>query len=223
MRKIAMMKLIGKGWQYRVYDIGNGRVRKIKRSLLDSFCRIFFMPKPAKEHRKFRFNVVLSLEEMWRISRGSDKDVSQLKKILPLIPGYLLGNPVFLDGINYEQDYAIPFFQYFQENNAEKNKEMITKYSELIVELWKYGCSDDIFNFRMNSGIDKNGRVIMIDLGELVCSKEKVGLSIKSKKWLHKPCYTLFLQDLELKNHFRQEMDRLVTFENLNQYWRSSV
>ena len=31
--QITMKKLTGKGWQYRVYDIGNGRVRKINKKI----------------------------------------------------------------------------------------------------------------------------------------------------------------------------------------------
>lgn len=216
------MKLIGKGWEYRVYDIDNGRVRKIKRSLVDSFGRLFFMPKPVKKNRKFRFNPILSLQEALRISRETEKGVGQLKKILPIIPVYLFGNPVFLKGINYEQDRAIPLSQYFKENDNIKNKEAITKYVELITELWKYGCSDDIFNFLGNVGIDKDGHVIMIDLGEFIFSKDAVESTIQSKNWLYQPSYKFF-QEAELKDHFQKEMDRLVTIENLNKYWRIKV
>lgn len=216
------MKLISKGWQYRVYDIGNGKVKKIKRTLIDSFGRIFFMPKPAPEHRKFRFNPILSLKEMRRISRESDKDIGQLKKILPFIPGHFIGNPVFLKGINYKQDSAIPLLEYFKEHNKEMNNKMITKYVELLIELWKFGCSDNIFNFPVNSGVAKNGQVIMIDIGEFVFSKNKVKLAIQSKKWLSQPFYAVF-KSVWSKKHFRKEMDRLVTIENLNKNWRLKI
>jgi hypothetical protein len=215
------MKLIGKGWQYRVYDIGNGRVRKIKRTPLDTFCRLFFMPKPVKENRKFRFNPVLSYQEMQRISRESDETIRKLKKILPSIPGHLLGNPIFLRGIDFEQDYATPLIQYFRKHDNQRNRELVTRYIELIVELWKYGCSDDIFNFYANSGFDKNGRVIMIDFGELIFFREEIEKSIKTKKWLTQPFHAFF-KDFGLYDHFQKEMDRLITPYNLDKNWRSS-
>jgi hypothetical protein len=217
-----MNKHIGKGWQYRVYDIGNGRVRKIKRKPVDSFGRIFFMPKPAPEHKKFRFNPVLSYKELLRISRGVDKNINLLKQQLNLIPGNLLGNPVFYDRVNYEQDYAQSCMEYFKSHEREDNNKIITKYVELILELWKYGFHDDIYNFPMNSGVDKNGQVIMIDLGEFVYDKEMVMQSVKDKKWLSKPFYAVF-KGIWSREHFRKEMDRLITVENLDKYWRLKI
>ena len=112
--------------------------------------------------------------------------------------------------------------RYFKVNDNVKNKEAITKYTELIVELWKYGCSDDIFNFLGNVGVDNSKHVIMIDLGEFVFSKDLVELSVRSKSWLSQPSY-IFFTDIELKDHFRKEMDRLVTVENLNRYWELKI
>jgi len=213
------MELIGKGWEYRVYDIGNGRVRKVKRTPVDSFCRLFFMPKPVKKNRKFRFNPILSYWEMRRISRETDENISRFKKILPFMPDHLVGNPVFLNGVNYEQDYAISLFQYFKQHNVSENRKIITKYAELVVELWKYGCSDNVFNFYNNSGVDKNEQVTMMDFGELAFSKEKVYQAIQSKRWLFQPSYALFRNE-ELKNYFQTEMERLITMKNLNKYWK---
>lgn len=217
-----MMKLIGKGWQYRVYDIGNDRVRKIKRSSIDSFGRIFFMPKPAPQHRKFRFNPILSFKEMRRISRNRDKNARVFKKFLDNIHGDLVGNPIYIDDVNFEQDYATPLMEYFKTHDKADNNEMITKYIELVIELWKYGFHDDIFNFPMNSGVDKNGSVIMIDLGEFVYSKDKVEESVQSKKWLSQPFYAVF-KGIWSREYFRKEMDRLITVENLNKNWRSKI
>ena len=123
-----------------------------------------------------------------------------------------------VDDINYEQDYAIPLMEYFKKHSKEKNNKMITKYVELILEIWKYGFHDDIFNFPMNSGVDKRGQVIMIDLGEFVYCKDKVEQSVRKKKWLLKPFYRVF-KGIWSREYFRKEMDRLVTIENLNKNW----
>lgn len=217
------MKLIGKGWQYRIYDIGGGRVRKIKRSPIDSFCRTFFMPKVIKENRKLRFNPVLSYREMRRISRESDENIKRFKKILPFIFGYLAGNPVFSDGINYEQDYATPLLQYLRKHEDAENKKVITEYAQLVVGLWQYGCSDSVFNFATNSGVDSQNRVIQIDIGELDFEKDIVGEKVRNKKWLSQPSYRFYLSNTALENFFVREMDNYVTLENLDKYWMSKV
>jgi len=216
------MKLIGKGWQYRVYDIGNGRVRKIKRTPIDSFWRIFFMPKIIKENRKFRFNPILSYREMRRISRESEANINKFKEILPSIPMYLTGNPVFLNGINYEQDYATPLLGYFQEHEDTENKKAITQYAQLILELWQHGCSDSVFNFATNSGVDSQNRVIQIDIGELDLEKNIVVEKVRNKKWLSQPSY-IFHLDESMKRFFMEEMDNYVTMENLEKYWMSKL
>jgi hypothetical protein len=215
------MKLIGKGWQYRVYDIGGGRVRKIKRTPIDSFCRIFFMPKVVEKNRKMRFNPVLSYREMRRISRESDENMQQFKEILPSMPAYLTGNIRLLDGINYEQDYAIPLLQYFEEHNDSENKKILTQYVQLILELWQYGCSDKIFNFATNSGIDSQNRVIQIDVGELDFEREAVAERVQNKEWLSRASY-IYSTD-GMKRFFADEMNAYVTLENLDKYWKSKL
>lgn len=212
------MKLIGKGWQYRVYDIGGGRVRKIKRTAIDSFCRIFFMPKVIKENRKFRFNPALSYREMRRISRESDENIKKFREILSYMPAHLTGNLNFLNGINYEQDYTIPLLRYFEKHENGENKKVITQYAKLILELWQYGCSDSIFNFATNSGIDSQNRIIQIDIGELDLEKDIVAEKVRSKKWLTQPSYVFHLSD-DMKRFFAGEMDRYLTIENLGKYW----
>lgn len=216
------MKLIGKGWQYRVYDIGNERVRKIKRTPIDSFCRIFFMPKIIMENRKFRFNPGLSYREMRRISHESEENIMKLKEILPSMPMYLTGNPVFLSGVNYEQDYATPLLRYFQEHEDTENKKAITLYARLILELWQYGCSDSVFNFATNSGVDSQNRVIQIDIGELDFEKNIVAEKVRNKKWLSQPSYVFHLSDY-MKRFFMDDMDNYVTIENLEKYWMSKL
>jgi hypothetical protein len=208
------MKLIGKGWQYRVYDIGDGRVRKIKRTPIERFCRIFFMPKVVEKNRKMRFNPVLSYREMRRISRESDENMRQFKEILPFLPAHLTGNILLFEDINYEQDYVTPLLQYFEEHNDSENKKILTQYVQLILELWQYGCSDSIFNFATNSGIDSQNRVIQIDVGELDFEREAVAEKVQNKQWLSQASYIYSTDDM--KRFFANEMDMYVTIENLN-------
>ncbi|MBI2055871.1 MAG: hypothetical protein HYT37_00615 [Candidatus Sungbacteria bacterium] len=168
-----------------------------------------------------RFNPVLSYQEMRRISHTSDEDVQKFKSILPYMPAYLTGNIHFLDGINYEQDFATPLLLYFQEHEKSEINKILTQYIQLILKLWQYGCSDSIFNFATNSGIDSQGRVIQIDVGELDFLKCTVAERVKNKQWLSRASYIHSSDDI--KSFFAGEMDTYVTLENLDKYWRSKL
>ena len=208
------MKQISSGWQYRVYDLGNGRVRKIERSLLDSFYCVFFT-----ESSKFYHRPMKSFQEARRLGRENLKTINRLKEILSVIPPQLFGNIKFLGGADYEQDLACPLGEYFRDHSPDENKKAIAGYVELVLKLWRYGCSDTIFNFTLNSAIDSNNRVIQIDIRELAFDKEAVINDIKTKKWLMQASHS-FLEDLELKKFFREEMDRFATLENLDNNWK---
>src|SRR4051812_22296619 len=96
------MKLIGKGWQYRVYDMGNGRVRKIERSILDSFCRALFTKGEI-----YFLNPIKSWKDAKLIRHKTRASITVLKRQLPQIPPELFGNPEFFGTHTYEQDKAL--------------------------------------------------------------------------------------------------------------------
>ena len=147
--------------------------------------------------------------------------MENLKQKLPNAPSYLLGNPAFKKNLNYEQDLAVPLGSFFKVHTFEENKEIIRKYILLLLELWRYGLSDSVYNYDINSAIDKEDRVIMLDLGEFEFEKESVIKDIKTKKWLTQAAY-LYMEEGELKEFYKDEMERLVTVENLNKNWNDA-
>jgi hypothetical protein len=140
---------------------------------------------------------------------------------LGIVPPYLFGNPTFKAHFNYNQDKATPFKHFFATHTLEENKVAVSGYISLILELWKYGISDAYYNYHINSGVDNEGRVIQIDLGDFVFERECIENDVRVKRWLGSIYYN-GEQD-ELKEFCMSEMDRLLTLENLDRNWRVLV
>jgi hypothetical protein len=212
------MRQIGKGCQYHVYDAGEGRVVKIYQNNLERFVETFFSRDSGE-----RYNLKSSLTKVRELNEWSRQSIMELKKILALIPPPLLGNPVFKGEVNYEQDAATPLGKYIATHSLEENKKIIQGYAVMILELWKYGLSDGYYNFMLNSGVDKEGRVIQLDLGDFIFERKVIENHISFKPWItHSDSYYTMNED-ELKEFYTDEMNRLVTLENLDKNWRSAI
>jgi hypothetical protein len=204
------MELIGKGWQYRVYDLGNGRVRKVPRSLPDSFWRTF-----GHKKEKLYLRPLKSWKEAIRITRATKESVAEFHK--HNVPPELIGN-VFFEGVAYEQDKAIPLGEYLASHTVEEGKHAIAGYVALVMEFWKYGCADTVYNFTLNNAIDRSGRIIVIDIGEFAFAKDQAAADVRNKKWLGQSSYTS-MDNTDLKAFFAREMERQLTPENLEKQW----
>jgi hypothetical protein len=212
------MREIGKGFQYHVYDAGKGRVVKIHQNNLERFVETFFSRDSGE-----RYNLKSSLRTVRELNEWSRQSIMELKKKLALIPPPLLGNPVFKGGVNYEQDAATPLGKYIATHSLEENKKIIQGYAIMILELWKYGLSDGNYNFMFNSGVDKEGRVIQLDLGDFIFEREVIEKHISFKMWItHSDSYYT-MSEGELREFYEDEMNRLVTLENLDKTWRSAI
>ncbi len=211
------MKEIGNGWQYIVYNLDNKRVIKKHRSDVDQYFRVFL-----RRSSKFRFNPIGSIIEAKRIKKLSTHYIFTLKEILHLIPGDLLGNPKFGKGLNYEQDLVLPITDHFQGKSTKEKKEIIRKYIDLLLELWRYGCSDSVYNYHVNCGINDCGQVMLLDIGELVSQKELIVAEISSQKWLGQMGYN-FAKANGIEEFYADEMAKTLTLENLEKNWKYKI
>lgn len=206
-----IQKVLGRGLQHVVYDIGGNRVRKRPTTRLEK--AITFIKwrcyNPLKIYRG-----ILSAEET------THKSISLLQARIKNIDHAFLGNPSFKD-ISYEQDRATPIGVYFLEHAGEENKKIIDLYVQSLFKTWGCGFSDIVFNFTLNNAIDRHGQVVLIDLGELTFSISEIMDCIVSKKWLRQSSYQR-LPD-ELKSYFSEKMNEEITPENLKKYWESAT
>jgi len=202
-------KVIGQGLQFRVYRVGRKRVLKKSTTHAEKLATLkkWKLKRGKVAQEAFARKTVQTL----------DRSLRGLRKIISKVDPALLGYPKFLRHPSYEQDYILPLGAYLERHSLSENKRIIEAYAENIIQTWRAGFADMIFNFTVNCGVVGN-RVVLLDLGELTFSKNKIRAQIKKKDWLKQSSYTS-LTDQKLKAYFRKVMDKKITARALDRYW----
>jgi len=202
------MKKIGQGLQFNVYDLGN-RVKKtftsknqIRLKLI--FWNLFLIFQPPK------------LEEIVnKAIKEREHSINELKK--REIDLSLLANlKIYEKEIIQDKVTLIKSIL----GDYERDKKIINDYIQFIFKCWKQGFADRIYNFTINNGLDSYRRIVLIDCGELTFDKGHIEEAIKNKRWEGSRTYKSHLY-LKLKGYYKEKMDKEITLENLNKYWKS--
>ena len=148
------MKKIGEGWQYLIYDLKNGRVFKKFHSTFGLYWVILKEIFPFKD------------DPIWKIpsfAKSSRKKALHSFEILKAnkIPLPWLGNPKFLQGLDYEQDKALPLHEVFTKSDIVRIKSIIDKFIIFNKELLGKGIIDKGFNITKNYGLNRKGEIIL--------------------------------------------------------------
>ncbi len=204
-------KLIGKGYWYNVYDIDNGRVLKLEKGFLQKVRDTYHL-----EDKK----IVPWLTALLKLLTGRKKILASYSYIRSNVDLVLVGSPNFLDGISYKQDKVELLGTSIMRSGFSEKKKLIDLYVQNIVECWKSGCADRVYNFTINNGLDTSGRLILLDFNEVTLSKTEVLERINSKRWLRS--WSLKQVDPKLQQYYREQMDLLITPESLEKNWQGS-
>lgn len=208
------MKFLASGYQYKVYDIGNGRLLKKTQPYFYTFVKVMEVAKKQEGASFFK-----SLVIAYKAGRVNKKSLKIMKEKLKVVPGYLFANPEFIgNSLNFTQDKVVTLEKYLKENTTEDRKAVIEKYVELQKIFWSYGIHDAVYKFQPNYGVDKNGRVVCIDLGEFVFNKDDAIKSIGTKKWLTRPSYKKWPEG-ELKKYYTDLMTKNINEDELKKNW----
>ncbi len=203
------MKIIGKGYWYNVYDLKNSRVIKLEKGFLQKICDTYqFEGK----------NITSYLKTIFKLLTGKRKIMDAYAYIQNNSELGLVGFPTFLDGINYEQNKVEILGSVLLGLNLIKRKELIDLYIKNIIECWRNGFADNVYNFTINNGVDSSGKLIFLDFNEITLLKADVLKSIETKRWLR--AWSLNQIDIELQQYYREQMNMEVTTESLEQNWQ---
>lgn len=204
------MKKIGEGYYYNVYDLGNGRVLKKQKTKLRIFLFICVF-----NNIKF-FNTVKQYNT-----------VIQLIKIMPLlykkvistgIDINLLGNPLFLGGIDYEQDKVRMIEKEINSMSMIDFEKTIIDYTDLIKNMWASSFNEVVYNFTRNSGYTAENKFILIDFNEISFDIEHTKISITKKDWLKKHSYQILKSDR--KKLYKTIMEAEITEVSILENWK---
>jgi len=186
------MTYLGRGWQYTTYDLGNGRVRKIYNSkrigyliiAKDAFLKFWEVPKlyaRCKEKAEHSMRVIPTLQ----------------------VESWMMGNPTILNELDYEQDKATPLHRHLQSVDTEIGKKIIDAFVELTTYMRGKGVIDKSFKIDKNFGLDAQGRIILLDLGELYTDERVIAKRIEERPWefsakfIPKALRTYFLKQMQ--------------------------
>ena len=215
---LNLMKHIGEGYYYRVYEFDNGRVFKKLQPHWFSFRKIYSLAR-----KRSGTSVIKSLSIAYKSTIEERKNLSAMKNRLSGMPLSLFANPSFVkDSLDYTQDRVVIMEDFFLKNNLEQNKKAIDGYVEFQKKLWSYGIYDTTDKLQTNYGVNKQGGVVCIDFGEFVFTKEKALERVKKQKWLSRQSYKNW-QDLGLKKYYTERMIKVITEESLNKIWQCGI
>lgn len=206
-----MSEKIGEGLQYNVFDLGDGKVRKVPKSREEMMDHCF---KGGDSQEKAEESTSKALERR-------EKAVEKLKN--ECIDSSIFGSPEFKENGEVVQDKVKPVDQVFENASLEQKKQIIDKYVELLRKLWEQGMGDTIYNFTVNTGLTDQGDLIMLDFGEIVFSKQRVKKEVKGQKWLDKWSYSQDLEDERVKEYFKERMAEEITVGMLEDKWEKNM
>ena len=171
------MKVLGRGWQYTVYDMRNGRVLKKYNTRFIAYCMMLhdcfpYIKYPVWEFPKYH-------------KRCKREAAESIQKILhTTLESWMLGNPQTRNELDYEQDAVIPLRKYFKHLTLEEGKKIIDAFIEFNKILIKHSLIDRNFLITDNFAIDVNKNIILIDLGELYSDAKQIHNHIAKRPWM---------------------------------------
>lgn len=193
------MKKIGEGWQYAVYDLGNGRVLKKFHSPLRSYWTILKTIFPFNND---------PLTSIPRYSRDMKSKARASFYVLQKanIPAEWIGKPSFINELDFEQDKVRPLHDVFVDITVDEAKQIVDKFVLFNKQLLVRGLIDKSFNITKNYGLDEKGEIVLIDIGELFDGKERIRQQCLDRAWA-KDYVAGFIENEEVREYFIQQMD----------------
>lgn len=195
------------GWQYRVRYRG---------------CRVEKRPKSAVEIaaiilscnvRHYLLHPRALLSEVQQIRRLRRESVETLKRVP--VDRSLLADVRF-DGRRVIQDRAVPIQERLEGTDTAERRSVLDRCIDCLFECWKQGFCDASYSFADNYGV-LDGRVVLIDIGELQFSKETVARGIADRPWLDS--YTDQWLPPADRDYLRSKMERRITTGRLDELW----
>lgn len=194
------MKKIGQGWQYTTYDLNNGRVLKKFHSWPKAYFVILREIFPFKNDSFFKIPSFIK-----EVKDRADDSFELLKR--KNIPQEWMANPKFVSKYNFEQDKVIPLHKAFENLNTVEINKIIDLFIEFNLNLLNIGVIDKGFNITKNYGLNNDGQIVLIDIGELFDDKDYINNKIKSRGW-EKSYVGGCIKDEEARQYFIKEMDK---------------
>jgi hypothetical protein len=162
-----------------------------------------------------------------KLSLGGVRSV--LESYPELAPTF--ANPVIDENLNYRQDKVTVMGSALHQASRPEGRKYIDEYIDLLLFHTRYGIADPLMQMGTNYGVDKDGRVVLIDIGELVFDKEAAVTAARTKAWRKADTYyspfkrlhNRFIIPVLLKPYYRRQMLDRFTPEAIEANWLKAV
>ena len=202
---------IASGYFYDVYDMGDGRILKKKRP---------FYKIARSLQGKSKLDFLSLIVKTFRYIQDAKRNTKIVREKTASIPQELLGNPKFLNAVDYTQDKVVLLMDYFDTNTLEENKVVVGKYVALIKELFEFGIHDYVYKFKNSYGVNSRGGIVFIDFNEVTFSKEKTLELAQAKHWKQEAQFRKFPEG-ELKDFIELKLAETITPDVVNNSWKN--
>lgn len=186
--------------------------------------------KSAAIYRSYGYGFVnrdlhkLASETLNHAKRSLDGVRSILKKYPELAPTF--ANPVIEKDLNYRQDKVTVMGTALHRVGRAQGRKYIDEYIDLLLFHASYGLADPILQMGTNYGVDKDDKVVLIDIGELTFGKETAMTAARTKVWRKADTYyspsrlhNKYIIPLLLKPYYRRQMLDRFTAESIEANW----
>jgi hypothetical protein len=208
---------IKRGAQYSVYAVFGDRVLKVPNTQRQAIGR-------WKSWAGASDDTSSGHQKAFAVVQDGKKAASAMKllsRARPEVRAYL-AEPIFFGGGVYSQKKVEWLNVVFGRQTHEQNVLLLEQYASMLLFEWRNGFADSVFNFTINMGLMADGKLALIDFGEITFEKKEVEKLITSKVWLESWSYRVDMPK-GLRSAYRSIMERTLTLDNLNRHWRTLV
>ncbi len=161
------------------------------------------------------------------------RSLEGVRRILKKYPelAHSFANPVIDKNLNYRQDKVMVMGTALHQSTRAQGRKYVDEYIDLLLFHARYGLADPLMQMGTNYGVDKDGRVVLIDIGELVFDKEAAVTAARTKSWKKADTYyspfkrlhNKFIIPVLLKPYYRRQMLDRFTPEAIEANWLKAV
>lgn len=203
------MKRIGQGLQFNVYDRGE-QVEKVPTTRAEIRNRLLRanplrLLRPAALRRKVD-QVVAERDDAVQQFRAHPVDRT------------LFANLQVVEG-KISQDKVQTLGQALKA--GADGYALIDRYVEFQFQCWSQGFAETSLNFTVNNGLDRTGKFVILDIGEVTFDKAAVRREIERRLW-ERTWSAWHDLPAELRAYFFYRMNKAMTLENLEMYWKET-
>lgn len=216
---ICFMQTLGHGAQFEVGTDGDY-----------VYKTLHTVEKSAAIYRSWGYGLITrDLEKL--ASDTLDHATTSLEGVRNLLQSHpelaaSLGNPVMDEKLGYRQDKVTVMGAALRQATPARARKYIDEYIDLLLFHASYGFADPILQMGTNYGVNKDDKVILIDIGELTFDKEAAVKAARTQAWrkadtFYSPFrfHNKYIIPVLLKPYYRRQMLARFTPEAIEASW----